>query len=150
MAPGWLEIFGPHRDIGRALEDHIDVDSPKARTWLRFRLAYVAILVVAVAFGVKFIEQAWHDRQEGRQLSSVLAQYNAEQRQITHLRREIKRDKPMSFVRQQARAWGYVSHGQQLVMIIFKHRRHHHAQTHVYRVRQPSQPVWQQWWHAFF
>jgi type II secretory pathway component PulL len=118
--------------------------------WLRFRVGYVVILAVVVLFSVKFAQQTWHDDQKGRQLALAQAQYAAQLRETSRLGKQIVQYKTLAFVRQQARAWGYVKKGDQPVLISYQHPKTAHRRMTLTPKPARRQPVWRQWWQAFF
>ncbi|HZT97805.1 MAG TPA: septum formation initiator family protein [Chloroflexota bacterium] len=116
---------------------------------LRFRFAYLVILAVAVLFAVSFGRKMWENRQLRGEVVAERAQTAAIVQSNQQLRREIRDDRSLAFVYQQARQWGYVKQGDRPVIISF-----HYAQR---RARPISTPVvrphaasWLQWWEAFF
>jgi hypothetical protein len=125
------------------------VETPVSRTWLRFRIGYILILGAALIFAVKFGQQAWQDHQLGQQLAAAQSQLSYQKRALNALAWQTKQDRTLAFVKQQARAWGYVQKGDRPVLISYRYQPvPHHA--HVSKTVVRSQPTWQKWRNAFF
>ncbi len=115
----------------------------------RLRFAYIPILAVAVLFSVVFSQKVL----ENRKLAAEVAAERSQSASIVYsnhqLRQEIKNDRSLAFVYQQARQWGYVRQGDRPVIIGF-HYPHAVKKAAPKTVSTPREPTWQEWWSSFF
>jgi cell division protein FtsB len=134
---------------GRA-DPHTTPDSPRRR--LRFRPAYLILLIFLALFSYKFLEKTQQIRALARQEAALRQQNDQTARENTALQRAIQFYRTPAYVEEQAREiYGDSNPGDILVQSnpVFE------RPVPVVRAAPPlpratPEPAWKQWWRAFF
>jgi hypothetical protein len=113
-------------------------------------MAYAALAVVLVLFGARFVNKM-EDVQALKARAAALRLGNDQLRhQNARLSQAIQLYQTSGYVEEQARAWGFVGPGEVLLLSTLRHAPMQRPRTMSVQRIPAADPIWQQWWQAFF
>lgn len=127
----------------------VELERPEERAGSRIRPAYLVLLACMALFAFKFLEKTQEVRQLAAQEAAIRYQNAATARDNQRLQRAIGYYRTPAFIESSARTYGFTRPGDVPIQI-------QPVSQRVVAVRAAplpptyAEPVWKQWWSAFF